>query len=129
MLASDAVFDGPPVALPFWFPDGRWVIFKTNRGDHSYSRVPANGGEAEPFLDGRSPKWSPDGNRLYYVGRREGRANLYERLNGSSVDRQLTDFVGRPGYLGSVDDTDGEYLYFTWNEDHGDLWVMDVEQQ
>jgi hypothetical protein len=26
------------------------------------------------------------------------------------------------------DDTDGEYLYFTWREDHGDLWVMDVER-
>jgi hypothetical protein len=23
--------------------------------------------------------------------------------------------------------TDGEYLYFTWEEDFGDIWVMDVE--
>ena len=29
---------------------------------------------------------------------------------------------------GSVHDTDGEFVYFTWNEDDGDVWVMDVEQ-
>lgn len=53
---------------------------------------------------------------------------MYEKAFDSSTDRQLTDFVGRSGYLGSVDGTDGEYIYFTWREDHGDLWVMDVEQ-
>jgi len=59
---------------------------------------------------------------------REGRGNLYEREFGSSTDRQLTDFVGRSGYLGRESDTDGEFLYFTWSEDHGDLWVMDVDK-
>ncbi len=44
------------------------------------------------------------------------------------LHRQLTDFAGRPGYLGRLNDTDGEFLYFTWNEDHGDLWMMDVDQ-
>ena len=39
----------------------------------------------------------------------------------------LTDFAGRPGELGGLTlDTDGEYLYFTWQEDLGDIWVMDV---
>ncbi len=51
---------------------------------------------------------------------------MYEKEFGLSIDRQLTDFVGRPGYLGRLNDTDGEFLYFTWNEDHGDLWVMEV---
>ena len=23
--------------------------------------------------------------------------------------------------------TDGEYLYFTWGQELGDIWVMDVE--
>ncbi len=92
-------------------------------------RVPAEGGEAEPVLDEDSWSliFSPGGDRVYFGARREGRGNLYEKEFGSSADRQLTDFVGRPGYLGSLDDTDGEFLYFTWSEDHGDLWVMDVE--
>ena len=46
----------------------------------------------------------------------------------NEFERQLTDFVGKPGFLESLNDTDGEFLYFTWREDHGDLWVMDVEK-
>ncbi len=25
--------------------------------------------------------------------------------------------------------TDGSYLYFTWQDDLGDIWVMDVVQE
>jgi Tol biopolymer transport system component len=127
-LTTDAAFDGPPVDLPFWSPDGRWVIFKSNREGHPYWRVPVEGGEAQPFLDGWSPKWSADAKRIYFVARRHGQVNLYERANGSTTERQLTDFAGRPGFLASLDDTDSKSLYFTWREDHGELWVMDVDQ-
>ena len=72
--------------------------------------------------------FSPSSNTVYFGARREGRGNLYEKELGSSTDRQLTDFVGRSGYLGQLYDTDGEFLYFAWNEDHGDIWVMDVEE-
>jgi len=41
--------------------------------------------------------------------------------------RQLTDFAGRPGYLDVLHDSDGKFLYFTWSEDFGDLWVMDMD--
>ena len=42
-------------------------------------------------------------------------------------ERSLTDFGGRPGTLGTFGlATDGDYLYFTWQNDVGDLWVMDV---
>jgi Tol biopolymer transport system component len=127
-LTTDAVFEGPPVELPLWSSDGRWVMFKSNREGHPYRQVPAEGGEAQPFLDGWSPKWSPDAKRLYFIARRDGKVNLYEREKGSATERQLTDFVGRAGFLASLDDADSEFLYFTWREDHGDLWVMDVDQ-
>ena len=26
-------------------------------------------------------------------------------------------------------DTDGEYVYFTWRDDVGDIWVVDAAQQ
>jgi Tol biopolymer transport system component len=125
---------------PGWSPDGRWIVFASDRaggrlwngiyGGGRIWRVPAEGGEAEPVLDedSWSPVFSADGNVVYFGARRGGRGNLYEKEFGSSPDRRLTDFAGRPGYLGSLDDTDGEFLYFTWNEDHGDLWVMDVEE-
>ncbi len=43
------------------------------------------------------------------------------------AERPLTDFSGKRGNLGSFAlATDGQYLYFTWEEDLGDIWVMDV---
>ena len=121
-------------------PDGRWIVFQSDRaGGRLWSdaygagrlwRVPAAGGDAEPVLDEDS--WSlifaPGGDTVYFGARREGHGNLYERPFGSTAERRLTDFAGRPGYLSWLQDTDGEFLYFIWNEDHGDLWVMDVEQ-
>ena len=43
---------------------------------------------------------------------------------------RLTDLSGRGGNLGRSGDlaTDGDYLYFIWEEamGGGDIWVMDV---
>ena len=39
----------------------------------------------------------------------------------------MTAFTGRRGDLGTYAlTTDGDYLYFTWQDDLGDLWVMNV---
>ena len=113
-----------------WSPDGHWVIFQSDRAGGSAWRVPAGGGEAEPFLDEDSWDFllSPSGDKVYFVARREGRGNFYEKAFGGATERRLTDFVGRPGRLEWKADTGEEFLYFTWREDHGDLWVMDVEQ-
>jgi|TARA_B100002003_G_C13892907_1_gene435345 hypothetical protein len=42
--------------------------------------------------------------------------------------RAMTDFKGKPHEnLGRMSlATDGKYLYFTWVEDFGNIWVMDV---
>ena len=41
--------------------------------------------------------------------------------------RVVTDFTGRPGHLGAAHTADGEQVWFTWYEERGDLWVMDVQ--
>lgn len=38
----------------------------------------------------------------------------------------MTDLKGRSGTAGWSIATDGSYLYFTWWEYVGDIWVMDV---
>ncbi len=43
------------------------------------------------------------------------------------VERVVADLSGKRGILGGFAlATDGQYLYFTWEETHGDIWVMDV---
>jgi hypothetical protein len=41
----------------------------------------------------------------------------------------VTDLTGRLGDQGHSIATDGEYLYFTWEEVLGDIWVMDVVRE
>ncbi len=43
------------------------------------------------------------------------------------TQRYLTDFTGKHGGMSEKLDTDGEYIYFRWRQDLGDIWVMDVE--
>jgi len=45
----------------------------------------------------------------------------------SGEQRAVTDLTGRPGRMGYPCSADGEQVWFTWFEERGDLWVMDVE--
>ncbi len=47
-------------------------------------------------------------------------------LNALSLNL-LSDTLARFGWLGALA-TDGDFLYFIWEEDEGDIWVMDVVQ-
>jgi hypothetical protein len=39
----------------------------------------------------------------------------------------MTHFVGKRGTLGIMQSsTDGRFLYFPWQDDLADIWVMDV---
>ena len=42
-------------------------------------------------------------------------------------EQLVVDLTGRRGRLDRFSlATDGEFLYFSWEEDEGDLWLMDV---
>jgi TolB protein len=113
--------------LPSWSPDGRWIAFRrsTPSGNRIF-RVPAEGGEPEQITKlggGGLSRWSRDGESLYYPQGQQ----LWEADLTTGVERQLTDFSGRPGSVGTFGlATDGAYLYFTWQESQADLWIMDV---
>jgi Tol biopolymer transport system component len=110
-----------------WSPDGRWFVVE--RQNRLY-RVAREGGEPV-LLAGElayTPRFSPDGQSIYYTvitGPRENYDLWKLSLETGEVSR-LTKLVGRRGSLGYVFATDGRYLYFTWSEDVGDIWVMDV---
>ena len=117
-----------------WSPDGRWLIFQSDRtGIPSLWRVPTTGGEPELWLEGpvQYPRWSIDGTAIYYLdigGEVSASYNIWAHSTVDGSRRRVTDLTGRPGVLGSLAlATDGAYLYFTRQQEIGDLWVMDVE--
>ncbi len=72
------------------------------------------------------PRWSTDGEKIYFQREDKGIINFWEVSLKDGHERQLTDLQGRYGSLGWFYATDGPQLYFTWYEDLGDIWVMEV---
>ena len=131
-----------------WSPDGQWLTFSGQTDqDQSYVnslwRVPAAGGEpselvrpsASTIRSNSFPHghvWSPDGASLYFVEwlTDQGRwGNLWSSSLSTGRERQLTDLTGRSGSVNGVGlSTDGDYLYFVWQEGSvGDIWVADLQ--
>jgi Tol biopolymer transport system component len=109
-----------------WSSDGHALVVE--RQDGLY-RVSKDGGA--PVLltpTGASPRFARDGKSIYYcvfTGPREKHGFWKLSLDDGKVSR-LTKFEGRRGNIGTVFAADNRYLYFTWREDDGDIWVMDV---
>ncbi len=112
---------------PRWSPDGGWLAFF---GPPGVWRVPTSGGEPEFLTKASSaPLWSRDGKRIYFAGVDEMAGNVWALSLEDRSERQMTGLSGRRVWL--YEDslaTDGQYLYFTWLEDVGDIRVMDVVQ-
>ena len=91
----------------------------------------AEGGEPEPLTrgPGRSHRWSPDGEHIYFTGAEERAGNLWVLSLEDGRERPITNLVGRRGDLGTPVATDGKHVYFVWREDLGDVWVMDVVRE
>jgi Tol biopolymer transport system component len=112
--------------LPDWSPDGRWISYATVPGLELWLARP-NGSEPRKLVDsiGATARFAPDGEHLYFAD--QELANLWSVSIEDGTTRRLTRFEGRRGQLGNFTlATDGRYLYFTWRQDLGDLWVMDV---
>ena len=114
------------VTLVDWSPDGKWILFTTDSG---LWRIAASGGEAEQLTKGEAftPRWSPDGKDIYFVRQTQSN-NIWRLTVDSRQEHAVTALNGlRRGLLGSVGmAVDGQYLYFTWEESVGDIWVADI---
>jgi eukaryotic-like serine/threonine-protein kinase len=110
-----------------WSPDGQWLVVP-KRGQ--LYRVELEGGD-EVALGGSigsRAHVTRDGRWIFYnvlAGPRETH-DLYARSVVDGTIRRLTSLGDRPGRLGGGFAADDRYLYFTWLEDVGDLWVMEA---
>lgn len=116
--------------LPAWSPDGRWLAYISSVDGSPYIyRIPATGGEPERMSvqPGYLPRWAPDGESIYFARRDQSRAEYWTVSVDDREERLVADISGKTGLQGGFAlATDGEYLYFTWEETIGDIWVMDV---
>ena len=117
--------------FPQMSPDGKWIVFASYRGDRVYRlwRMPASGGPAEQLMQEPAYyfRWSADGAHIYFTGVNRGDNDLWALTLDGGRERRLTRFSGKPGSLGPYTlAVDREYLYFTWRNDLGDIWVMDA---
>jgi Tol biopolymer transport system component len=107
-------------------PDGAWIVFYSERGGSgALWRMPREGGEPLRLAPGGEayPIWSRDGRAVYFLDRND--VWIVPAEGGDA--RKLTDLSGKRGSMeAECLATDGEYLYFAWREDTGDIWVMDV---
>jgi TolB protein len=115
-----------------WSPDGKWVAFDSSRdGTRRLWRVPASGGQLEQLTKGaaRLPRWSLDGKQVYFIGLGDRANNVWLLSIGNRKERPVTALTDRRGALGSLGlAIDAKYIYFTWEESRGDIWVADVIQ-
>lgn len=92
---------------PRWSPDGSWIAFLADRGDHQQIHlVSLRGGEAFPLTSSEEGvedfQWSPDGSRIAYLvtdALDEGREAIAERYGDFAVE----DGEGRMSHLWIVD--------------------------
>jgi Tol biopolymer transport system component len=113
-------------STPEYSPDGRWLGFDRSG---SFYRIPTTG-EGQPELVAQGPgelfRWSPDGKRVYFTGSGKRAGKIWAMSLEDGREYPLTDLVGRRGSLSFNLATDGRYLYFHWDEEVADIWVMDV---
>jgi Tol biopolymer transport system component len=111
-----------------WSPAGGWLLVPREDGHY---RVDRHGGEPLRLSSvggSNASRFSADGKSVYYtvvVGPKDNH-DLWELSLDSGKVSRLTTLQGRRGTLGQIFTTHGRYLYFTWREDDGDIWVMDV---
>ena len=114
---------------PQWSPDGRRIVFTSNRsGSYEIWIADSSGGNARRLSDFGgpftcTPRWSPDGRGLVFTGRPDGHADIYTMGIDEAVPRRLTDDVSDE--MAGSWSTDGRWIYFSSNRSGAwEVWRM-----
>src|SRR5258708_37063821 len=116
------VFDLQWAADPQVSPDGRSIAYvrmgfdiKTDRARGAVWLVGVDGKNERPLASAPSsgsPRWSPDGTRIAYIGRAaDGSAQLFMYWTASGVTASISNFTDAPG--GLAWSPEGKWLPFT----------------
>ena len=127
-LTDHPALDG----LPRWTPDGRAVVFCSERtGHYQLFEVAAEGGEARPLRSNGATEYqadvSPDGRRLAFLSNIDGSESLWVMERGGGAARVLRRH-GRNTVLGNPHwSPDGGRIVFSsnWRIGH-QIYVLDV---
>jgi Tol biopolymer transport system component len=147
-VLPDAASAGEPTRIPLprtswnmlagWTPDEELGVFMRSEEHQAVYTVPAGGGRALQVTPGvawpNDPRWSPDGERIYFAGRDEGRdrnATYYVPADGG--DPVMLPLPEQWQTTGSVDlSPDGRTIVMSVSPgnlvDEGfDLWTIPLE--
>ncbi|MEL7486224.1 MAG: S9 family peptidase [Pseudomonadota bacterium] len=122
LFTAEDVFELEWADEPRIAPDGKRALYVRRFNDVMSDRtrshvwlVTLDGEKHEPLLADHgsylSPRWSPDGSRIAYMKRSEGRTELHVHYLSSGRDALLGSFEERPGDL--TWSPDGAFLAFT----------------
>jgi Tol biopolymer transport system component/DNA-binding winged helix-turn-helix (wHTH) protein len=126
-------------------PNGRWIAFEAVSGSPTSAKstlyvVPASGGPRTRLLEGGQwddkPRWSPDGNMIYFVSDRSGSFNVwgthFDAIKGKAVGKPFpvtaftTPVLMLPAPIDVVDlSITQDRLVLTLEDLSGSIWILD----
>jgi Tol biopolymer transport system component len=113
---------------PEWSSDGRWITFSSDRdGVRRLWRVPASGGTPERLTPAPASYFrrSLDGTRIFFDAPASN--DIWAVPAAGGTPRRIVSLSGRAGALGLEGLAgDDRYVYFTWQNDLGDIWIADL---